>query len=112
MLILVCVIILVIGQILFKQVALALSKSLSITNLSLPILGLGVLSIALYGVSTIIWVLVLQTVPISKAYPFFAFGFVLVPLAGVVFFNESLSVGQVVGIALVSIGVASMGFGK
>jgi multidrug transporter EmrE-like cation transporter len=103
----ICVLIMVLGQVIFKQVALNYNRAGSL--LSWSVLGLGSVGIVLYGLSTLLWIVVLQTVPISKAYPFFALGFVLIPLAGVLFFGESIFISQYVGITLIIAGIACIG---
>src|SRR5690606_16042183 len=48
------------------------------------------LSIALFGVLTLVWVWILARVPLTLAYPFVVLAFVFTPLLAVVFFNESI----------------------
>jgi drug/metabolite transporter (DMT)-like permease len=94
------------GQILFKSAALsmpALDSLARATNvLQVPVLWLAVL---LYGAATLLWIYLLQTVPLSRAYPFAALGFVLVPAAGVFLFGEKVSVGYLLGAALIVSGL-------
>ena len=110
LLLVVCVIIMVVGQILFKQVAINYNKS--VTLFSVQVVGLGAIAGALYFLSTVLWVVVLRNTDISKAYPFFALGFVLIPIAGCILFEESLSHLQILGILLITIGVILSGVGK
>jgi len=49
---------------------------------------------------------ILMTVPLSRAYPFVALAFVLVPAAGYLFFHESITLRYALGTALIVIGVA------
>ena len=56
--------------------------------------------------ATLLWVRILTTVPLSRAYPFVALAFVLVPAAGYLFFNESITLRYATGTALIVIGVA------
>jgi len=53
-------------------------------------------ALGLYGAATLLWIYLLQTIPLSRAYPFAALGFVLVPAAGVLLFGERIS-GMYVG---------------
>jgi undecaprenyl phosphate-alpha-L-ara4N flippase subunit ArnE len=62
-------------------------------------------AIFLYAASTLLWVRILTTMPLSRAYPFVALAFVLVPAAGYAFFKEPVSHGQMLGIALIIAGV-------
>ena len=48
-------------------------------------------AVALYAAATLLWVRILTTVPLSRAYPFVALAFVLVPAAGYLFFHEAIS---------------------
>jgi len=56
--------------------------------------------------ASVAWSLAIQRTPLTIAYPFMALTFVLVPLAGVFLFRESLSVLQLVGVSLIVVGVA------
>ena len=58
-------------------------------------------ALTLYGISTILWMIVLQNVSLSVAYPFVALGFVVVPLASYVVFKEPLNWQYGVGILLI-----------
>ena len=58
-----------------------------------------------YAAATLLWVRILMTVPLSRAYPFVALAFVLVPAAGYVFFHESVSLRYAAGTALIIAGV-------
>lgn len=63
------------------------------------------LALFLYGLATVLWVLLLQRVPLSRAYPFAALGFVLVPAAGVFIFAEKVSALYIVGTAMIIVGI-------
>jgi multidrug transporter EmrE-like cation transporter len=73
--------------------------------MQIPVLWLAII---LYGVATILWIFLLQTIPLSRAYPFAAIGFVLVPLAGIIVFGEKVTVAFVVGAALIVSGLLVM----
>jgi multidrug transporter EmrE-like cation transporter len=94
------------GQILFKRAATQVSGGSGISWLvelaKLPTMWV---AIALYAASTLLWVRILTTMPLGRAYPFVALAFVLVPAAGYVFFGESIKTTQMAGIALIVIGV-------
>lgn len=64
-----------------------------------------VAALAVYGVSTVGWVLVLRSVPLSTAYAFLATSFVLVPAAGVVLLGESVGRTFWIGAALIAAGI-------
>ena len=63
------------------------------------------LALLLYGLATVLWVLLLQRVPLSRAYPFAALGFVLVPAAGVLVFAERVSTAYIIGTAMIVGGI-------
>jgi len=87
------------GQVLFKYSASRYAQLASPIQLFLkwPFL----LALAVYALTTIGWVLVLRTVALSKAYPFMALSFVLVPLFSWLFFKEQLSLKYLLGIAAI-----------
>jgi multidrug transporter EmrE-like cation transporter len=60
---------------------------------------------ALYGVSAILWLVVLSKVDVSVAYPFVAVGFLVTMVAGAVLFDEPVGLVRVVGTLLVCAGV-------
>ena len=92
------------GQILFKrsaqQVDLAGPWMLALARL--PSMWA---ALALYAGATMLWVRILATVPLSRAYPFAAVAFVLVPAAGYVLFDEPISGRYALGAALIIVGV-------
>jgi drug/metabolite transporter (DMT)-like permease len=103
LIILLCVIAMTIGQVLFKKVAINYNKSEVLFDFDV----LGVLLVAgvLYVISTGLWVWALRSVEISKAYPYFALGFVFVPLLGAWMFGEVLSLKYALGVVLIIAGV-------
>jgi drug/metabolite transporter (DMT)-like permease len=95
------------GQILFKRTAeqapTLKSAQDSIVLLTLPSFWLAGL---LYAAATLLWIKLLQTVPLSRAYPFAALGFVVVPIAALLFFKETLTLRYAIGAALIVTGIA------
>ena len=63
------------------------------------------LALTLYGLATILWIVILQQVPLSLAYPFVALGFIIVPLASWGIFKEPLDLYYVGGVALIIMGL-------
>jgi drug/metabolite transporter (DMT)-like permease len=63
-------------------------------------------AVALYGALTILWVWILTSVPLSRAYPFAVLAFVFTPVFAVLFFNEAVNVWYFVGMALILSGLA------
>jgi len=97
---------LAIGQILFKLAAARIQiGSARETILSLALNPYLIAGLILYGVTTVLWVVVLRDVPISRAYPFTALGMIIVPAIGLRFFGEAFSWNLVVGGFLVIVGI-------
>lgn len=91
------------GQILFKYSA-DMSKNFS------SIFGLFfyppfIAAIALYGVTTFLWVWLLQQFELARAYPFFALSFTFVPLLSWIFFKEALDLRYVFSVLLICGGI-------
>ncbi|CAA2138540.1 hypothetical protein [Hyphomicrobium sp. ghe19] len=89
------VLVIAVGQIIFKYAAqqLHIDEGRTLVRIALdnlfPII-LVALALGLYVLSTIAWIQALRTTPLSVAYIFNAMAFLIVPLAGVVFFGEPL----------------------
>ena len=95
------------GQVLFKKVGLAIAGQ-PLAKAVLVMLRDPVLyaALALYGLATLLWIWLLSRVPLSQAYPWVAFGTVIVPLLGWYLFGERLAPGFWVGVALIVAGIA------
>ena len=103
--------IMVVGQLSFKKVALELG----------PVSGIGpiirhlainpwfLIALALYGTATILWILALREIPLSRAYVFVALAFALVPIGAALFFHEVLGLRYAAGLILVVLGIAIIG---
>ena len=65
-----------------------------------------VAGLALYFLGAVIWLVVLNRVPVSFAYPFVGLGFVLTALLAWGLLGEGLSVARALGTLLVTLGVA------
>ncbi len=90
------------GQLLFKQAAIA-PDAKNTLDIFLSVRFL--LAILLYGLSTVLWVIVLQTAPISKAYPIVMIGSALIPIAAYFLFREPITVRYLVGFAIILFGL-------
>jgi multidrug transporter EmrE-like cation transporter len=93
------------GQILFKRAAVQMTGVSGPWLLELARLPSMWLAVALYAASTLLWVKILTTVPLSRAYPVAALAFILVPAAGYLFFDEPLNARLAAGTALIIAGV-------
>jgi multidrug transporter EmrE-like cation transporter len=105
-----------VGQLFFKQTALRIRP-----NDALLVSGPAFLiqlfleyyfwiALFFYGVATLGWVYVLQHVALSRAYPFMALGYIIIPVLSWFFFNEFLSWRYLSGISLIIVGIVIIGF--
>lgn len=96
----------VIGQIFFKRgiasSSLAPNISSVIQTVLTPYVCFGFLT---YGISSIIWLFVLQRFPLSVAYPSLALTYVIVVIISTFIFKESLTFEKIIGILFIFIGV-------
>lgn len=65
-------------------------------------------ALVVYAIATLLWVMLLQRVPLSRAYPFAALGFVLVPAAAVWLFGERITGHYLVGATLIVVGIVTI----
>lgn len=94
------------GQILFKRAALQIGTARgSSWMLDIALLPTMWIAVLLYAAATLLWVRILTTVPLSRAYVFVALAFVIVPAAGYFLFDEPLSARFIVGTLLIVVGV-------
>ena len=103
MLVLVCVLAIATGQLLFKQVGLAIEASGS--WFGQRVLLYAASAFALYAAATLLWIHLLRFVALSRAYPFMAITFVIVPLASAWLFGDRLSAPYFAGVLLIGAGV-------
>lgn len=111
LMILSCVMIGTAGQLLLKagmnrvgEFAFSLHDLLPIALkvLSSPFILLGTLC---YGLSLVVWLLVLSRSEVSYAYPLLSIGYVITAIAAYYLFGDSLSPIRMVGIGLIVLGV-------
>lgn len=95
-----------IGQLLFKMASQNLSgempRDLFIIAFQPPFIA----AVVLYGVASFLWVFAVANTDISRAYPFMASGFILVPALGYLLLNETLNLPFFLGTALIVAGIA------
>lgn len=63
------------------------------------------IGMACYGASLCVWLAALARAPVSIAYPMLSIGYIVVAFASVLWLGESLSIGKILGIALICAGV-------
>jgi drug/metabolite transporter (DMT)-like permease len=94
------------GQLLFKLAAerLVLGQGagpLLVSFASRPMLA----ALGLYAAATLMWVYLLHGLPLSRAYPFIALAFALVPLLGMAVLGESVGLRYWLGLGLMLLGL-------
>lgn len=100
---LLCVVGLAIGQILFKVSAAEITASGSIFSPKAAIALLAAMCI--YGVTSVVWVWILQKVELGRVYPLMALAFILVPIGSHFVFGERFQAQYFIGVALIMIGI-------
>jgi multidrug transporter EmrE-like cation transporter len=96
----------VVGQILFKMSAQYLVVEKGPVNLLLSLLTWQfILAMVFYSTATFLWVILLKYVPISRAYPFVALSFVLLPIASYFLFGDPLTTRYFSGLAFFMTGL-------
>lgn len=103
------VILLAIGQFLFKLSAVSLAgQDLRASVATLLTSPSFYAALVLYGGSTLLWVWILTRVPLSLAYPCVAVAMIIVPAMGWYFFGERLSGAYWIGAAFIIAGMLFM----
>lgn len=100
---LICVLGIAAGQILFKVSASALHRTGNYFDIGF--LATLFSAFALYGITTIAWVWVLQKIELGKVYPLMALAFVIVPIGSHLFFGEKFHAQYFVGVAVIIAGI-------
>jgi drug/metabolite transporter (DMT)-like permease len=100
---LLCVALIALGQVLFKYAAGALQ--LSATLLDRRALAILLTALIVYGAATLLWILLLRSVPLGRLYPYMALSFVLVALASWLLLGERVVPGQIAGLGLIVLGL-------
>jgi multidrug transporter EmrE-like cation transporter len=98
-----CVIGIAGGQILFKLCATSLHRTGSFFAVQTATTLF--FALALYGITTIAWIWVLQKLELGRVYPLMALAFVLVPIASHFIFGEQFKVQYFFGVALIMAGI-------
>lgn len=93
------------GQFLFKMAGRDLSGNVGRDLMGIAFQPYFIGAMALYGVASFLWVIALSNTDISRAYPFMASGFIVVPLLGYFLLNETLSLPFFAGTALIIAGI-------
>lgn len=103
-------VIIAVGQLLFKHTAQSVGQPKGASWLLLLMQSPGFwVALVLYGASTILWVKILSSIPLNRAYPFVALSYVIVPVVGYLIFDELLTMRYLLGISLIIAGVVISG---
>ncbi len=107
-LLLAVVVCMVTGQVLFKLTARALQNSTGMFSaLSNPnALFFGGSAALLYAGTSVLWIIALRSIDLSKAYPVSALSYAIVPLLSILLFAERVSALGWLGILLIVAGVS------
>ena len=98
-----CVLGISLGQILFKKAAASIADATQWQQWVFN--GWLITALALYGITTLVWIWVLWHAPLHIAYPFMALAFLIVPCLGWLFLGEPIHVQTLVGGALILAGI-------
>ena len=93
------------GQFLFKMAGKNLTGQIGRDLVGIAFDPYFIGAIALYGVASFLWVIAVSKTDISRAYPFMATGFVIVPVIGYFLLNETLNPIFFLGTALIVGGI-------
>jgi drug/metabolite transporter (DMT)-like permease len=92
------------GQILFKLAATSFTYNPNSIVASFFDLKL-ICALIVYAIATVMWLMVLRTMPLRLAYPFVALAFIIVPIMAHYLLGESLSWKTFAGAVLIGVGV-------
>ncbi len=101
-----CVVLIAVGQLMFKSAASQWRVDgwswSTVAGFLSPVM---IAALVVYAVATVLWVYVLRTVPLSAAYAIFALAFVIVPMLAHVVLDEPLSPRVLVGGLIIVVGI-------
>lgn len=103
LLVLISVLMICAGQLIFKLVGVRIQSGLSF--LDAKVWTIAFVAMVIYGSATVLWIAVLRTVPLVKAYPYMALSFVLVPLGSIFLYSERVQWTYGVGTIFIVLGV-------
>ncbi len=93
-----------VGQVLFKMTGARLQTE-NAPFLSIALNPIFLLALVIYGLSTLAWVHVLKSAPLSYAYSFMALTFIIVPLLASLWLHEPIGWRYMLGAALIVSGL-------
>jgi multidrug transporter EmrE-like cation transporter len=93
-----------VGQVAFKYGATHLPDTGSVMEKVVAAWPITV-GLAVYGVSTLLWIYALRTVELSYAYPLISLGYILVFIASYFLFHEAIGLLRMGGLVLILSGI-------
>jgi len=101
-----CVVLIAVGQLLFKSAAgqwrIDGFSWATLRGFLSPVM---LIALFIYAAATLLWVFVLRTVPLSSAYALFSLAFLIVPVLARIFLGEALTMNTLAGGAVIVVGV-------
>ena len=99
------------GQVLFKHGATHKPINEDSGNILRIMLHPSVIAgLTTYSLATVLWIKLLQSVPLSRAYPYASLAFILVPIASALCFGEELKWQYIFGMVLIMTGIIVIGY--
>lgn len=98
-----CVVGIAIGQLLFKSAAMSFQRSGSLFDPRSILIAFG--AFVLVGLTTLVWIWLLQKADLGRIYPIQALAFLLVPVGSYIFFGERFHPQYFFGLALIIFGI-------
>jgi len=99
------ILLLVSGQFLWKYAVLGITTWNLNTIVQVVLSPYFILGGILYVVATGVWLVILSKLPLSIAYPVQSLSYVLAIIGASIFFKESISINQLIGLLLILFGV-------
>lgn len=96
------------GQILFKWASVGLSLKDPRSLLSPGLIA----GLVIYGIATVMWIMVLKRMPLSLAFPFYGLTFLLVPVLAHYLLGERIGYQTLLGGAIIMVGVFVTSWGR
>lgn len=97
------------GQLCQKQAAEYWRRPATSKNRRVAALAMLLAALTLMGLALLLWLDVLQYMPVSVAYPMLSLNFVLVTLGAYLFFREAITFRHCVGVGAIMLGIVLMG---
>jgi len=102
--------ILVTGQFLWKYGMMGKTLRLDLVSITKILFSPFILSgLVLYGMATILWLLILSRVPLSVAYPVQSIAYIIAVFGAYFMFHEPLSLTKIIGVIFIILGVSLIG---